>query len=77
MTLRGPGVDAYPTLFSPGQIGNVAGGKVPVANMEVGNVAVANRAFVSPIFTHRDGTPYTDIKRRGPLSVGGCLNWRD
>jgi 2,4-dienoyl-CoA reductase-like NADH-dependent reductase (Old Yellow Enzyme family) len=34
MTLSGPGVDAYPTLFSPGKIGNVE---------------FANRAIVSPM----------------------------
>lgn len=34
MTLTGPGTDAYPTLFSPGKIGNVE---------------LANRAIVSPM----------------------------
>ena len=34
MTLSGPGLDAYPTLFSPGKLGSVA---------------LANRAIVSPM----------------------------
>ena len=34
MTLSGPGIDAYPTLFSPGKLGNVT---------------LANRAIVSPM----------------------------
>ena len=38
MTLSGPGVDAFPTLFSPGKLGTVE---------------LANRAIVSPVLLRR------------------------